>query len=55
MKDILTPANLVIQQNQGLAGKEGKMGTLAQLLAKESFFSEDVIWRKAWPAQARVR
>ena len=33
----------MIQRNQGLAGKEGKMSTLAQLLAKESFFGEDMM------------
>ena len=42
-KDMLTPANLVIQQNPRLAGKEGKMSTSAQLLAKESSFRDVMV------------
>ena len=42
-KDDLTPASLVIKQYEGLAGKEAKMSTLTQLLAKESFFGEQVM------------
>ena len=42
-KSKLTPAQEVIANNVGLVGKDGKMTTLAVLLARESFFGEEVM------------
>jgi hypothetical protein len=50
---MLTSANLVIQQNQVLAGKEGKMGTLAQLLAKETRVERTASAREYPPKSGR--
>ena len=41
----LKPAATIIRRNSDLAGKEGKVGTLALLLARECFFGEDVMVR----------
>ena len=41
-KSKLQPASVIIKNNSHLA-KEGTIGTLAQLLARESFFGEDVM------------
>ena len=35
----------VVQANSDLLGKEGKMGTMAVLLARESFFGEEVMYK----------
>lgn len=42
-KSKLQPPSLIINNNAHLVGKEGKVGTLALLLARESFFGEDVM------------
>ena len=44
-KDKLAPPSLILKNHNHLVGKEGKVGTLALLLARECFFGEDVMIR----------
>lgn len=42
-KSVLSSVSDVVQSNPDLVGKEGKMGTMAVILAREAFFGEEVM------------
>ena len=42
-KSLLSSVEAVLRKNENIVGREGKMGTLTVLLARECFFGEDVM------------